>query len=668
MNKKSDINKVKDEILKIISEKDIETDNLAREMYCYDASMIKAKPIAVIHIKNIDDISKIVRILYENSISFTPRAAGTNLTGGATNQKGGLIINLAGCKKIHQIDTSKGIAKVEPGVVNIKLQEELEKFGLFYPPDPASQKVSTIGGNIAENSGGPRCLKYGVTLNNVYALDIVLPNGEEFHFSVDDKGPELINLFIGSEGTLGIIKTAYLRVIPKPNFATAIYCEFDSLETTMQAVEDIIKNGFIPSALEAVDRLTLELTEGNVKKDIEGVLIIEIDAETNDELENQINGIETIIKKYTTKIKKATKKEEIEELFRIRKEAYPSLARIANNVLVEDGCVPLSNLTKAVKDIQRILVEEKLKATLVFHAGDGNIHPNIVFDERDIKETNRIRKIAHKILEVYLKYEGTVSAEHGVGVEKRAFIPAQHDENTIDIIKKIKNSIDEKNISNPDKKIPLTSDIPKLKIKRIITTDPKVLTLKREIENRYESDTKTAVVGITPFIEEETEFKKLSSSNLRDIIEFDKKNLILIAESGINMDVLNNFLRDEGFKTISHKGSLGSFISEGSFIEIRNILLMLEVILSDGRILNLGSKNIKDTSIYEIMRIFIGSKGTLGFITKVGIKVFKGEGQLKLTNKKNFKNITPIHKKIKSIFDPKNLFNPFLTEEFYGNI
>lgn len=661
-------NILKDEIRKLIPEIDFQTDNLYKELYSYDASMIKAKPSGVIHISDIENISKVLKVLYKYSIPFTPRGAGTNLTGGATNQKGGVVINLAGCQKIHQIDTLRGIAKVEPGVINLKLQHELEKFNFFYPPDPASQSVSTIGGNIAENSGGPRCLKYGVTLNNVHAIEVVLPNGEEIYLSVDDKGPELINLFIGSEGTLGIIKTAYLKIIPKPNFKTAIYCEFSSLEDTMQTVEEIIRNGFIPSALEAVDKLTLQLTTDQINSSSEGALIIELDANTNEELQSQIEGVESIVKKYALKIKKSSKKDEIDELFRIRKEAYPSLARIANNVLVEDGCVPLSNLTKAVKEIQQVLVEENLKATLVFHAGDGNIHPNIVFDERDIKEANRIRKVAYRILEIYLKHNGTISAEHGIGVEKRAFVAAQYDETVLSIVREIKSSIDEKNISNPDKKIPLSSDVPKIKNKRVPYIDSNTLMIKKEIEKRYTSNTKTAIVGITPFIEKENGFKKLSSSNLKDIVDFDRKNLLLIVESGMNMKVLNEFLQNEGFKTIPYNGSIGSFISKGEFLEIRNILLMLEVILSDGRILSLGSKNMKDTSIYEIMRLFIGSQGSLGFITKVGLRIFKGENEIKLTPKKMNNNITSIHKKIKTIFDPKNLFNPFLTKELYGDI
>lgn len=658
--------KAEKELIEFLPPERVRVDELSRVLYSYDASMIKAKPYGVIDIKSIDEVSPVLKILYKYSVPFTPRCAGTNLSGGAINQKGGFVINLAGCDKIHQIDTQKGIAVVEPGVVNLKLQDELEKFGYFYPPDPASQKVSTIGGNIAENAGGPRCIKYGVTLNNVIRLDVVLPDGMEFTFSIDDWGPELINLFIGSEGTLGIIKKAYLKILPLPKFRAVIYAEFQSLEKTMESVEKIISSGIIPSAIESVDKTTLQLTSsGIIKENVEGILIIEIDGNNLDEIINQKKIIENILSYYALKIEFSDKKDKMEELFRIRKEAYPSLAKIANNVLVEDGCVPRSNLTKTVKEIQKILSEKNLRATLVFHAGDGNIHPNIIFDERDVKDTNRIRKIAHEILDIYLKYGGTVSAEHGVGVEKRGYVSLQYEKDIIDILRKIKNGIDKKNISNPDKKIPLSTEIPKPSRKKQHILNPEIKELKKEIEKRYNSHIKSIIIGTASTIKNTYNYEVLSSSNFKKLIELDTKNMTLTVGAGIEVKVLDKFLQSEGFKTFNIEGSLGGFVSRGQFKEIRDIILGMQVILSNGTILNLGSKNMKDTSIYEIMRMFIGSMGTLGFITELTIKLYKGDSNLTLTTKRLNKNITPIHKELKNIFDPFNLFNPFLIKEIY---
>ncbi len=641
-------------------------DELSRLIYSSDASMIKAKPAGVIHIKDINEISAVVKILHKNGIPFTARGAGTNLSGGATNSKGGFIINLAPCSKIHQIDTENEIAVVEPGVVNMDLQNELKKFDFFYPPDPASQKVSTIGGNIAENAGGPRCIKYGVTLNNVYAVEVVLPDGSECFFSVDDYGPELINLFIGSEGTLGIIKKAYLKILPLPKFSAAIYAEFKTLEDAMKCVEDIISAGIIPSAVEGLDRMTAELVlNKDMDKNIEGILIIEVDSHDKNDLLKQKDEVENIVKKNAVLVKFSDSKEEIEELFRIRKDAYPSLAKIANNIIVEDGCVPRSMLSQAVKEIKKIISDSAIKATLVFHAGDGNIHPNLTFDERNIKDANKIRKIAASILEVYLKYNGSVSAEHGIGVEKRGYVALQHDKSVIEILRGIKSSIDEKNLSNPYKKIPLTTEIPK-KVKRKLSSEPEdIREIKNEIEKRYKEKKASVIRGNLTYLKDTHGLEELSSKGLKRILDFDKKNMILIAESGISIAALNEFLRDEGFMTIPSQQTLGGFVSQGLWKEIRDLIISLDVILSDGRILHLGSKNIKDTSIYEIMRVFIGSRGTLGFITSVAIKIFKGKGSIKLTEKKLIKNITPIHLKIKKVFDPENLFNPFMMEDMY---
>lgn len=641
-------------------------DDLTSFVYSSDASMIRAKPCGVIHIKKITDISKVIEILFKYSIPFTPRCAGTNLTGGATNQKGGFIINLSPCNRIHQIDTEKKLAVVEPGVVNLHLQMELEKFGYFYPPDPASQKVSTIGGNIAENSGGPRCIKYGVTLNNIYAVEVVLPDGNEIYLSVDDSGPEILNIFAGSEGTLGIIKKAWLKILPKPIFKSAVYAEFASLEDTMKSVEEIISSGVIPSALEALDRVTALLTSKNSIDDrTEGILIIEIDNFDKEQLASERNNIEKIISRTALKIKYSDKEDEIEELFRIRKEAYPSLAKIANNIVVEDGCVPRSNLTKAVKEIQEILNKNSVQASLVFHAGDGNIHPNIIFDERDIKHTNKIRKIAHQILEIYLKYDGTVSAEHGVGVEKRGYVAIQHTKEVIDILNEIKKAIDPKNISNPNKKIPLSTDVPKKIKKKEYEIPFHVKEIINEISDRYIKKISSVIKGSSSHLKDEYNLKEISSKNLKNIIDFDRRNMILIAESGITINALNTILMDEGFMTIDEEGTLGGFVSRGNYIEIRDIITSMDIILSDGRFLHLGSKNIKDTTVYEIMRMLIGSRGTLAFITSIGLKLFKGTGSIKLTPKKLFKNITPLHIKIKNVFDHQNLFNPFLTREMY---
>lgn len=656
----------------IVGVENINIDELNRSLYSYDASMIRAKPCGVIHIKKASDIQPVLKILYNYSIPFTPRLAGTNLSGGATNQKGGFVINLTALNKIIQIDTINNIAVVEPGVVNIKLQEELEKFGYFYPPDPSSQKVSTIGGNIGENAGGPQCLKYGVTSNNVVKLDVVLPDGTEETYSIDDYGPEIMSLFIASEGTLGIVKKAYLKILPIPKYFLTIYSEFKSLDDAMNAVTNIIKHGIVPKSLEALDRLAIELTKTKdmeISADTQAVLITEIDSKNKKEIDTEKNEILRIFKLNSAfNIKFSDNKKESEQLWRLRKETYPSLAKIANNILVEDGCVPRSELVNTVKKIKKIIDDHGLKANLVFHAGDGNIHPQIVFDERDVKDTNRIRQAAKNILREYIYSGGTISAEHGVGVEKRAFMLWQYNSDTIDLFRRIKKAIDEKEISNPYKKIPATDDLKKLKRKEFEISD-NVKAMIEEIKKRHSKKIRSFISGKqTSLIKFPEDHTILSSLNIQKILDFDRENLTITVESGIGINQLKDFLINEGFyiSLPDDTGTVGGIISENRFIGIRDIILSMDIILSDGSFIRLGGKNIKDTSGYDIQKLMIGSLGTLGFITSVTFKISKKSVKQNFTKPLNTINHTSIGIRIKKAFDRENLFNAFLTEKIYG--
>ncbi|NLH38730.1 MAG: FAD-binding protein [Elusimicrobia bacterium] len=660
------------EIGEVVGVENISIDDLNRSLYSYDASMIRAKPCGVIHIKKASDIQPVLKILYNHSVSFTPRLAGTNLSGGATNQKGGFVINLSALNRIIQIDTTNNIAVVEPGVVNIKLQEELEKFGYFYPPDPSSQKVSTIGGNIGENAGGPQCLKYGVTSNNVVKLDVILPDGTEATYSIEDYGPDIMSLFIASEGTLGIVKKAYLKILPIPKYFLTIYSEFKSLDDAMQAVADIIKQGIVPKSLEALDRLAIELTKTKdieISDETQAVLITEIDSDDKREIDKEQNEILKIFNNNSAfNIKFSDDKKESEKLWKLRKETYPSLAKIANNILVEDGCVPRSELVNTVKKIKKIIDDHRLKANLVFHAGDGNIHPQIVFDERDVKETNRIRRVAKDILKEYIYSGGTISAEHGVGVEKRAFMLWQYDKKTIDLFRRIKKAIDKKEISNPYKKIPITNDLKKLKRKEFEISD-NVKAMIEEIKTRHSKKIRSLICGKQTSIKTlPADHSILSSAPIQKILDFDRENLTITVESGIEIKKLKDFLINEEFyiSLPDDNGTVGGMIAEKRFVGIRDLILSMDLILSDGSFIRLGGKNIKDTSGYDITKLMIGSLGTLGFITSATFKISKKIPDNKFTKPANITNYTSIGIRIKNAFDRENLFNAFLTEKVYG--
>lgn len=668
--------KALDELKELLGPQNINTDELNRAIYSYDASMIKAKPYGVIHIKKIEDISKVLKILYKYRIPYTPRLAGTNLTGGATNSKGGFVINLASLNKIHQIDTINNIAVVEPGVVNQQLQNELKKFGYFYAPDPASQKVSTIGGNIAENAGGPKCLKYGVTSNNVVKLEVVLPDGSEHSYSIYDKGPQLMNLFLQSEGTLGIVKKAYLKIIPLPKYEMTVYAEFKDLNQSVKSVNEIISKGIIPQSLEIVDKLTIDIVKEQtpdikISPDTQALLLIDLSSNSESEILYEKKEIITILNgNSATEIKYTDNHNEREHLWKIRKEGYPSLARISTNILVEDGAVPRPKLIEAVTRIKEILSKYELKAGLLFHAGDGNIHPNIIFDERDKKLTAKVRKASHEILKTYIELGGTVSAEHGVGVEKRAALLWQYDKETINLFKSIKNKIDPYSISNPDKKLPVRTDLNKIKRPELPLSDNAKLLIK-EIKEKYDRKTKTYITTCQTKIKEKTGDCYIIRLNyLNKVLDFDKENLTITVESGITIKEFKNFLISQNFDIDipDISGSLAGMIAANSYIPVRDLLLSMDIILPDSTLIRLGGKNVKDVSGYDLIKMMIGSMGTLGIILSVTLKIKK----YKKPNEKQsyvlpelLPNKTPLHRKIKEVFDPLNLFNPFYYKELY---
>ncbi len=258
---------VRKELESIVGPENVFTDDAELLMYSYDAGMARAKPEAVLLFTATGQVAPAVKILYAAGIPFPPRIAGTNLSGGTIPLKGGVILNLTLLNKIRQIDTVNCVALVEPGVVNLRLQTELDKFGFFYAPDPASQKVSTIGGNIGENAGGPQCLKYGVTSDNVTRLEVVTPEGDVKIWAYDDPGPDLMSLMIGSEGTLGIVTNAWLKILEKPRAVKTAVAAFSSLENAIDAVARIIGKGIVPRALEAMDKVSLNAAKKSLKTD-----------------------------------------------------------------------------------------------------------------------------------------------------------------------------------------------------------------------------------------------------------------------------------------------------------------------------------------------------------------------------------------------------------------
>lgn len=431
-------------------------------MYSTDSTNIsdnKNMAEVVVFPQNTLQVSEIMKYAYSKKIPVIARSAGTNLCGACIPKKSGIIIDFGKMNKITEINKNNLICKVEPGVVVEDLQKEVEKYDLFYPPDPSNLKVSMIGGSIGLSSGGPHTFKYGSTKDYVIGLEIVTSDGKIMHTgsecSKDVTGYNMTQLFVGSEGTLGIITRATLRLIPKPEAKRVLLAYFDTLEDTSKTANDIISHLITPSVIDLMDKNTLSTVESfypcGLKTDKTAALLIEIDGfktTLNEQYEKIINICKLNNSSY---IQTASTKEEEERIWISRRSSFGATAKLAPNVLTEDVVVPRENIVPLVKGIHKICDKYKLKTCIMGHIGDGNIHPNIALDLRNPEEVLNFQMAKKELFELSLSLNGNLSGEHGIGCEKSEFINKALDKNNLFYMKKMKEIFDPKNILNPEK-------------------------------------------------------------------------------------------------------------------------------------------------------------------------------------------------------------------------
>jgi glycolate oxidase len=425
--------------------------------YSYDAFLPEFRPDAIVIPGSTDEISRIMRIANREKINIIPRGAGTNISGGSVAKKGGLIIAFHRMNKILEIDPENRCAVVQPGVVNADLQKEVARYGLMYPPDPASMFVSTLGGNVALNAGGPRGVKYGATRDYLLGLEVVLPSGEVIKTGgktlKNASGYDLTRLLCGSEGTLGIFTQIIVRLIPLPPAKATLQAIFSDLDDAARAVSAIIGSGIVPTTLELMDRVVLDAIGdyGGAKfsKEAQAVLLIEVDGEAS-LVEAQGRRIEIFCKERgATEVERARSVEEAERLWQARRTAFGAVARLTPNCIVEDATVPVRKVPEILKKIVELANKYRLKIAVLAHAGDGNLHPLIMTDLRDKEEMARIDKALEEMYEAAMEMGGTLSGEHGIGIAKKKFMPMEFSESAIEIMRGIKRVFDPNNILNP---------------------------------------------------------------------------------------------------------------------------------------------------------------------------------------------------------------------------
>lgn len=430
-------------------------------LYEYDGSVDRSRAEAVVFPTDSTQVSQIVRLCNSLGIPYTPRGAGTGLSGGAVPARGGILVSFARFNRLLEVDLANLRAVVEPGMVNIRLSQAVARHGLYFVPDPSSQKACTIGGNVAENSGGPHTLRYGVTTNHVLGLEVVLPDGETIQTggkALDSPGYDLTGLFVGSEGTLGMVTRVVVRLVPSPEAVKTLLAVFETVEAASQAVSGIIAAGIVPAALEMMDNLIIraveEATHFGYPVDAGAVLLIEVEG-LREEVEPMASAVEAVCRGHrAVEVRMARDERERALLWAGRKGAFGAVGRLTPDYYTVDGVVPRSRLPEVLARIMEVSRNYGLRIPNVFHAGDGNLHPLILFDADVPGELERTVGAGAEIMRICAEVGGSLTGEHGIGMEKRDLMPLIFSPADMEVMGRVKNAIDPAGLCNPDKVFP----------------------------------------------------------------------------------------------------------------------------------------------------------------------------------------------------------------------
>lgn len=409
-----------------------------------------------------DEVVAVVRLLAREGVPFVPRGAGTGLSGGALAD-GAVLLGLNRLTKVISVDVENRLAVVEPGVVNVHLTKAVTPYGLHYAPDPSSQAACTIGGNVAENAGGPHCLKYGVTLNHVVALTVVLPDGEIVTLGSSDgesNGYDLLGSFIGSEGCFGVALDATVRLSRNPQAVRTLLADFMSVDSAARATSSIIAAGFVPAALEMMDQPTIEAVEASVYAagypvDAAAVLLIEIDGLAAGIDEDAATLRTLCLAEGAREVRVARDEQERTRLWQGRKKAFGAMGRVSSHLVVQDAVIPRTRLPDVLQAIAAIAERERLTVCNVFHAGDGNLHPNIPYNANDADESARVHRAMQAIMRTCVEAGGSVTGEHGIGLDKLDYMSLIFSDDTLDAMCRLRSVFDPERRANPGKVVPV---------------------------------------------------------------------------------------------------------------------------------------------------------------------------------------------------------------------
>ena len=427
---------------------------------CDGLAALRTLPCAVVLPRSTAEVQAVIKVCARHKIPFVARGAGTGLSGGAMPDAHGIVIGFARMNHILDVDFPNQRIKVEPGVINAHVTARVASAGYFYAPDPSSQSVCTIGGNVAENAGGAHCLKYGFTTTHVLGLDVVLPTGEFVHFgspTVDTPGYDLTGVFVGSEGTLGVVTAVTLRIVKRPETVQVLLAAYDTIAAAGQTVSDIIAAAILPAAMEIMDRLSIEAAEASVHPnypECEALLLIELDGPAA-EVDQQMKHVRELCRSNGAwEDRLAQSENERFLVWKGRKAAFAAAGRLAPDYIVQDGVIPRTKLPIILEQIAQISAEVGLRVTNVFHAGDGNLHPIVLYNASIPGQEELAVDLSTRILHLCVDHGGSITGEHGVGKEKQQALGYMYSEPDLDTMQLVRCAFDPDTIANPDKLFP----------------------------------------------------------------------------------------------------------------------------------------------------------------------------------------------------------------------
>ncbi len=450
-----------DELRRIVGDDGLVQEPLELLTYECDAlPHLRESPAAVVLPDSAAQIQAVVKLCAREGVPFVPRGHGTGLSGGALPVPGGVVIALSRLTRVLNVDIPNQRVTVEPGVTNLEITRQVAPFGYYYAPDPSSQQVCSIGGNVAENSGGAHCLKYGFTVHHVLGVEAILPDGELVHIGgalVDTPGPDLLGLLIGSEGTLAVVTQITVRILRRPETVQTLLAAFDTIDAGGAAVSDIIGAGIIPAAVEMMDKLAIRAAEAAVHPNFpnsDTVLIVELDGPAAEVTALFDVVVDTCRRRGATTIEVAQTDEQRARIWRGRKAAFAAMGRVSPNYYVQDGVVPRTRLPEVLNRIRTLEQRSGLRIGNVFHAGDGNLHPLICYDENVAGEPEKAVLVAAEILSYCIEAGGSLTGEHGIGADKSSYMPTMFTADDLALMQRVRGAFDPKGLCNPGKVFP----------------------------------------------------------------------------------------------------------------------------------------------------------------------------------------------------------------------